>query len=114
MGIGAGFHMVPALGNHAKKHERWLLFISAVKKTYEENDRVRIEAKSSTFTRASTHCFRSRTTSRSIARQHFDAQIVWWDESSDQYGLYDWREVHESIKTYDDVNINRPRCEQSP
>lgn len=132
MGIDAGFDMVPPLGNNSMDHQKWLRFIAAIKETYEHDEQVRIEVNvihfhagehpllpfeghkfrrfSSKISGACRGVYDYLETVSSIARQYFGAQVVWWDESSDQYGFYDWREVHNSIKSYDEVNMNKPNA----
>lgn len=38
-----------------------------------------------------------------MADAHFGCRIKHWNEAADQYGVYDWNEVHASIDSYEQV-----------
>lgn len=38
-----------------------------------------------------------------IAKAHFGSRIHYWNEGVDQFGKYGWKEVNESIRSYEQV-----------
>ncbi|TLS20636.1 uncharacterized protein PpBr36_11065 [Pyricularia pennisetigena] len=124
MGLDAGFDMVPPLENNSMDNQRWLRFITAVKEAYKHDEQVRVEVNVVHFhagehpllpfqghkfrrfsSRISGPCsdvYDYLETVSYLARQYFGAQVVLWDESSGEDGFYDWGEVHNSIKSYDE------------
>jgi hypothetical protein len=43
-----------------------------------------------------------------MAQLSFGSRVQHWSEMYDQYGHYGWKEVHESIKSYEQVSLQFP------
>ena len=122
MGIDAGFDMVPRLTSGAEDQHKWKQFIDLVKLFYEDDDLVVFKANyiefevgehpilpfeghkflrfSSKLTRGADGYISGVTR---LAQQLFGPRIERWHEGSDQFGHYDWAEVHKSIRSYNQV-----------
>lgn len=122
MGVDAGFDMVPRLSNGIVDRHNWDRFINIIKEHYKDDDQVEIEQNYILF-KVGDHPmlpfeghkflrFSSKITGNigsyidsvtSIARVHFGSSVRVWDEGADQSGHYDWHEVHESLRSYEQV-----------
>lgn len=128
MGADAGFDMVPRLSKDTVDRQSWALFIAAVKERYEGDDKVQIKTHYIEFA-AGEHPllpfqghkflrFSSKITRRiasetrvedyidtvtMLAKMVFGMRVRRWNELSDHYGFYDWGEIHDSIRSYDQV-----------
>ncbi|KAK8135533.1 hypothetical protein PG984_003473 [Apiospora sp. TS-2023a] len=120
MGIDEGFDMVPRLGLGAEDTHNWALFIELVKGLYADDDHVEvkdhyIEFKAGEHPTLPIHGplflrFSSKISGR-IAREtgveeyirnvrrlaagFFGGRIRFWTELAEQFGFYDWRDVHD-------------------
>ncbi|KAF1837749.1 SET domain-containing protein [Decorospora gaudefroyi] len=124
MGIDAGFDMVPRLSKSALDRFNWDSFIRRVKEEYKDDDRVEIKPnyiefnvgehpllpfEGHKFLRFSSKISGSLcgdaqeyvSTVSLIAEVSFGSRALCWSEIYDQYGHYGWKEVHESIRTYE-------------
>ena len=130
MGIDAGFDMVPRLSKGAVDRHNWQSFIKIIKERYQNDDRVEVKPNYIVF-KAGEHPllpfeghkflrFSSKTsghhakgvedyidTVTRVAQVNFGSRVRYWDEALDQRGFYDWREVHDSFKSYEQVCILR-------
>jgi hypothetical protein len=126
MGIDAGFDMDPPLSKGVVDRHNWDNFIDFIKKHYKDDIQVEIKPNYINF-KAGEHPklpfeghkflrFSSKVsgstakgveryidTVTSVAQVHFGSRVKYWNESADQHGLYDWRKVHESIRSYEQV-----------
>jgi hypothetical protein len=128
MGADAGFDMVPRLSKDTVDSRNWAAFIAVVKEQYEGDDKVQIKPHYIEFA-AGEHPllpfeghkflrFSSKITGRiadetgvedyldtvtRVARLVFGTRVRRWNELSDSYGFYGWREIHDSIRSYDQV-----------
>ncbi|KAJ4246818.1 hypothetical protein NW762_013370 [Fusarium torreyae] len=123
MGIDAGFDMVPRLTSGVEDRQKWKGFIDCVRHVFGDDPQVKSNANyiefevgehpilpleghkflrfSSKLTRGADE-YISKVTR--LAHQHFRPRIVQWHEGSDQFGHYDWAEVHKSIDSYDQAD----------
>ena len=126
MGIDTGFDMVPRLSQGAVDRQNWQSFIKTIKERYQDDDRV--EAKPNyivfkvgehpllpfeghKFLRFSSKISGSHAeeaeeyidTVTRVAKAKFGSRVRCWDESLDQCGFYNWQEVHDSFKSYEQV-----------
>jgi hypothetical protein len=133
MGIDAGFDMVPPLSRSDVDKTKWAQFIEVIKDRYENDKQIdfrpnyilfkvgehptlpfeghkflrfssKVSGSNAMSTRADDYI---RTVTR-LARAHFGSRVQHWHEASDSYGTYGWKEVQESIGSYEKV-----RCSQS-
>ena len=126
MGVDAGFDMVPRLSNGAVNRQNWQSFIKSIKEHYQNDDLVEVKPRYIVF-RAGEHPrlpfeghkflrFSSKTsgslakgveeyidTVTRVAKAHFGSRIRYWNEAFDQSGFYNWHDVHESFKSYEQV-----------
>ncbi|KAF4448691.1 SET domain-containing protein 5 [Fusarium austroafricanum] len=120
MGVDVGFDMVPRLTSGVEDRHKWKQFIDHVKVFYEDDNLVVSKANyiefevgehpilpfeghkflrfSSKLTRGAGEYISEVT---HLAHQHFGPRIERWHEGSDQFGHYDWMDVHKSIRSYD-------------
>lgn len=126
MGIDAGFDMVPRLSKGAVDKQNWQSFIKRVKERYQNDDLVEIKPnylqfkageyfllpfEGHKFLRFSSKISGSQAqgvveyidTVTLLAKLSFGSRVRRWDEASDIWGFYSWPEVHESIKSYEQV-----------
>ena len=128
MGIDAGFDMVPRLSKGIVDRQNWDRLIGFIKEHYKDDDQVEIKpnyiefkagehprlpfeghkflrfsSKVSGGTAAATGVASYINTVTRIARLIFGSRIQYWHEGADQFGIYDWHEVHESIRSYEQV-----------
>ncbi|KAH7398528.1 hypothetical protein BKA66DRAFT_592555 [Pyrenochaeta sp. MPI-SDFR-AT-0127] len=129
MGIDAGFDMVPRLSKGIVDRHNWDRFISFIKNHYENDDQVeakpnyilfkageypKLPFEGHKFLRFSSNVSGSnaRTTNvesyvdtvTRIAQVHFGSRARYWNDSFDQYGEYNWNEVSESIRSYEQAD----------
>ena len=129
MGIDAGFDMVPRLTKGAVDLHNWEQVINLIKSHYKDDVRVevkpncilfkvgehpslpfeghkllRFSAKVSGSIAAATGVEAYIKTVTRIVKAHFGSRVQYWNEGFDQYGHYDWDEVHESIRSYEQVS----------
>jgi hypothetical protein len=128
MGIDAGFDMVPRLTKCAVDVHYWEQFIKSVQSHYKDDLRVE-EKQNYILFKAGEHPslpfeghkllrFSSKVsgsiaancgvevyidTVTRIAQVHFGPRVQYWHEGFDGYGHYDWDEVNESIRSYEQV-----------
>lgn len=128
MGIDAGFDMVPRLSRGVVDRQNWNRFIDIVKEHYKNDTQVEFKPnyivfKAGEHPRLPLEChkflrFSSKIPGRiaattkaesyidtvtRIARVNFGSRVQYWNEGVDQRRHYDWHEVHESIKSYEQV-----------
>lgn len=128
MYFDAGFDMVPQLSRTEADHKAWDLFINEVKDKYKTDERMEIKSNYLSFKAgevtilpfegfkfmrfSSKFTGRSRTTKgvfdivltvTAIARSIFGPRVHRWCEPVDDFGHYDWNEVNDSIKSYEQV-----------
>jgi hypothetical protein len=126
MGIDAGFDMVPRLSKGTADTQLWARFINAVKEHYKDDAQVEVTPNYILF-KVGEHPnlpfeghkflrFSSKVSGQSrawsyidtvtgVAKANFGSRVQYWNEALDQSGRYNWREVHESIRSYDQVCI---------
>ncbi|ORY10231.1 hypothetical protein BCR34DRAFT_625347 [Clohesyomyces aquaticus] len=128
MGIDAGFDMVPPLSKNIVDRHNWDQFISSIKSLYRDDPQVDIEPNyilfkageypklpfeghkflrfSSKISGANARVTKVEgyiTVVTRIAKSYFGSRVRYWDECVDQYGIYDWSKVWESIRSYEQV-----------
>jgi hypothetical protein len=132
MGIDAGFDMVPRLSKGVVDRHNWESFIRRVKERYKDDELV--EAKPNylefnigehpllpfeghKFLRFSSKLLGSHTngvmkyieTVTMLAQLSFGSRARYWSEATDQWGFYNWNDVNDSFKSYEQVC-----CQRSP
>ncbi|KAJ2990352.1 hypothetical protein NUW58_g2994 [Xylaria curta] len=125
MGVDEGFDMVPRLSRGSEDMREWGRFIDIVRKYYQDDAQVKVydgyiefdagEHPMLPFDGHKFLRFSSKITGRSdkphhvcdyiksvraIARSIFGSRVRPWTEAADQFGFYDWRDVHDSIKSF--------------
>ncbi|KAF2804535.1 SET domain-containing protein [Mytilinidion resinicola] len=128
MGIDAGFDMVPRLSKGVVDRHNWDRFINFIKEHYKDDAQIEIKpnyiifkagehpilpfeghkflrfsSKVSGPTAAATRVESYIDTVTRIAKVHFGSRVQYWNEGFDHFGNYDWNEVHESIRSYEQV-----------
>lgn len=128
MGIDAGFDMVPCLSRGVVDKHNWDKFIGFIVNHYKDDAQVEIKpnyilfkagehptlpfeghkflrfsSKVSGSTAKATRAESYIDTVTRIAKCHFGNRIQYWNDGADQYGKYNWEEVHESIRSYEQV-----------
>ncbi len=126
MGIDAGFNMVPCLSKGAVDKQNWQLFIKVIKEYYQNDDLVEIESnylkfkagkhprlpfKGHKFLHFSSKISGSHAkgvekyidTVTRVAQVIFGSQVQYWNEAADKWGFYNWQEVHDSMRSYEQV-----------
>ncbi|KAJ5100775.1 hypothetical protein N7456_007077 [Penicillium angulare] len=126
MGIDAGFDMVPSLFNGVTDRHNWDRFIDIIKEHYKDDAQVeimpnyinfkvgnhtRLPFEGHNFLRFSSKvsgaiAYASEAehyidTVTRVARVHFGSRIQYWNEATDQRGVYDWDQVYQSIRSYE-------------
>ncbi|KAF2415441.1 SET domain-containing protein [Tothia fuscella] len=110
MGIDAGFDMVPRLSTGGVDIHNWGRFIESLKEHYKDDTQVEIKPNYINFKAGEhpqlpfeghkfLHSYIDTVTR--IAQAHFASRIRCWHESFDEFGTYDWNEVNESRKSYE-------------
>jgi hypothetical protein len=69
----------------------------------EGNKLLRFSAKISGSIAATTGVERYIDTVTRIAKDHFGRRVCYWNELYDRYGEYNWDEVNDSFKSYEQV-----------
>jgi hypothetical protein len=128
MGIDAGFDMVPPLSKSLVDKHNWARFISLIKDHYKDDVQVelrpnyilfkagehpllpfeghkflRFSSKVSGSTAMTTGVENYIDTVTRVAKVYFGSRIQYWNDGCDLFGQYDWDEVDESIKSYEQV-----------
>jgi hypothetical protein len=128
MGFDAGFDMVPQLSRTEADHKAWDLFIGMVKERYRDDERMEIKSNYVSFEAGEVPMlplegfkfkrFSSKVsggiatatgvwdiieTVARIAMSIFGSRVRYWCEGADDYGHYNWKEVRDSIKSYEQV-----------
>jgi hypothetical protein len=134
MGIDAGFDMVPRLTKSAEHRFMWQAFIECVREKYEADDQVEITAKyiefkvgehprlpmdghkflrfSSKISGQGGQQAEDYITDVSHIASGFGSRIRRWNEMYDRDGFYDWAEVHDSLRSYEQVS-SLPNVQQT-
>lgn len=133
MGVDAGFDIVPRLSKGIVDRQKWGRFIDFIKEYYKDDSQVEIKPNYIDF-KAGEHpklpfeghkCLRFSSkvlgsiaeetkaeryinTVTRIAQELFGSRIRCWHEGADQFGVYNWTEVHESIRPYEQVDGASP------
>jgi hypothetical protein len=132
MGVDAGFDMVPRLSRGLVDKHIWDEFINRIKDHYKDDAQVemkpnyilfkagehpmlpfeghkllRFSSKVSGSTAAATGVENYIDTVTRIAKVHFGSRVRYWNEAFDRYGEYEWDEVNESFRSYDQVRRAR-------
>jgi hypothetical protein len=125
--IYAGFDMVPRLSKGAVDRQNWASFIKTIKECYKNDDLVEVKPnyiefkagehpllpfESHKFLRFSSKISGSHAkgvekyidTVTRVAKTQFGSRVRYWNEAFKQRGFYNWPEVHESIKAYEQVS----------
>jgi hypothetical protein len=124
MGIDAGFDMVPRLSKGVVDKYNWECFITCIKDLYKDDGQVEIRPnyilfkagehptlpfeghkflRFSSKVSGSTAARTGVDTVTRIAKRHVGSRAQYWNEAFDRYGRYNWNEVHESFKSYEQV-----------
>jgi hypothetical protein len=126
MGVDAGFDMVPRLSKGAVDRQNWQSFIEATKQHYQSDDLVEVKPnyivfnagehpllpfEGHKFLRFSSKISGSHAkgvmkylnTVTQVAKCYFGSRVRAWNEATDELGVYDWQEVHDSFKSYEQV-----------
>jgi hypothetical protein len=133
MGIDAGFDMYPRLSKGVVDRQNWGRFIDFIKEHYKDDTQVEIKpnyinfkagehpklpfeghkflrfsSKVSGSTAADTNVEGYIDTVTRIAQIRFGSRIWCWHEGVDKFGAYDWNEVNESLRSYEQVGGASP------
>ena len=133
MGIDAGFDMYPRLSKGIVDRQNWGRYIDFIKEYYKDDTQVEIKpnyinfkagehpklpfeghkflrfsSKVSGSTAADTNVDSYIGTVTRIAQTFFGSRIWCWHEGADQFGAYNWVEVYESIRSYEQVGGASP------
>lgn len=128
MGMDAGFDMVPRLTKGAVDTRNWEQFLELIKSHYKDDMRVerkqnyilfkagehpslpfeghkllRFSAKVSGSIAADSGVEAYIDTVTRIAQVHFGSRVQYWHEGFGRYGHYDWDEVNDSLRSYEQV-----------
>jgi hypothetical protein len=129
VGADAGFDFVPALSDSEVDRYLWDAFLREVETTYKNDPVLELRDKWLVFARGehprlprqpqAFRRFSAKVTGRlcgnimtylrgvrDIASQHFGERVVWWNELVDEYGHYDWDEVHSAAEAYDPQKVS--------
>ncbi|KAI9715689.1 MAG: hypothetical protein M1812_005841 [Candelaria pacifica] len=124
MGIDAGFDMVPRLSKGVVDRKNWQSFIKIIRNRYTNDDLVEVKPnyivfkagehpllpfKGHKFLRFSSKISGSHAkgveeyidTITRIAKVNFGSRVQYWNEAFDEWGVYDWQEVHNSFESYE-------------
>jgi hypothetical protein len=131
MGIDAGFDMVPRLSAGIVDQQNWQSFIKLIKERYQNDDRVEVKAnyilfKAGEHPRLPFEGHKFLRFSSKISGSHaegvddyictvtqevkriFGSRVRYWNEGIDEWGFYNWQDVHASTKSYEQVSSNSP------
>ncbi|KAF7880667.1 uncharacterized protein EAF02_007513 [Botrytis sinoallii] len=125
MGVDAGFDMYPRLSKGIVDRHNWGRFIELIKEYYKDDTQVEIKpnyiifkagehpqlpfeghkflrfsSKISGSIAADTNVESYIDTVTGFAQTNFGSRVRYWHEGADQSGVYNWTEVHESIRSY--------------
>jgi hypothetical protein len=126
MGIDAGFDMVPRLSKGAVDRQNWQSFIKIIKEHYQNDDIVEVKPnyivfkagehpllpfEGHKFLRFSSKISGSHAkgveeyidTVTRVAKVNFGSRVRYWNEAADERGFYNWQDVHDSFKSYEQV-----------
>jgi hypothetical protein len=126
MGIDAGFDMVPRLSKGAVDRQNWQSFIKIIKEHYQNDDIVEVKPnyivfkagehpllpfEGHKFLRFSSKISGSHAkgveeyidTVTRVAKVNFGSRVRYWNEDADERGFYNWQDVHDSFKSYEQV-----------
>lgn len=126
MDINAGFDMVPRLSKGAVDRQNWQSFIEFIKEHYQSDDLVEVKPnyivfkagehpllpfEGHKFLRFSSKISGSHATGVGkyldtviqVAEVHFGSRVRAWNEAADERGVYNWQEVHDSFRSYEQV-----------
>lgn len=129
MGIDAGFDLVSCVSKGAVDKQNWLSFINVIKERYQDDDLVEIKPnylkfkagehpllpfEGHKFMRFSSKISGSHAkgvekyinTVTRVAKVCFGSRVQYWNEAADEWGFYNWQEVHNSIESYEQVCYN--------
>lgn len=129
MGIDAGFDMVPRLSKGAVDRQNWHSFIKFIKERYRDDDKVEVKPnyiqfkagehpllpfEGHKFLRFSSKISGSHAegveeyieTVALVAKLNFGSRVQYWTEARDQSGFYNWQEVNDSVKSYEQVRCS--------
>lgn len=127
MGVDAGFDMVPRLSKGAVDRQNWHSFIECIKEKYQNDELVEVKPNYIIFKageeprlpleghkllRFSSKISGSHAkgvweyleTVTRIAKVYFGSRVRTWDEGADEWGVYGWREVNASFRSYEQVS----------
>jgi hypothetical protein len=126
MGIDAGFDMVPRLSKGAVDRQNWQSFITCIKELYKDDELVEVKPnylvfkagehpllpfEGHKFMRFSSKISGSHAkgiekyldTVTRVAKVNFGSRVRAWNEAADEWGVYDWQEVNDSFRSYEQV-----------
>jgi len=126
MGIDSGFDMVPRLSKGAVDRMNWQAFIEAMKKHYQNDNLVEVKPnyivfkagehpqlpfEGHKFLRFSSKISGSHAkgvgdyldTVTRVAQVYFGSRIRAWNEACDELGVYNWQDVYDSFRSYEQV-----------
>ncbi|TEY81554.1 hypothetical protein BOTCAL_0033g00350 [Botryotinia calthae] len=92
MGVDTGFDIVPRLSKGIVDRQKWGRFIDFIKDSKVSGSIVE-ETKVGNYINAVTR----------IAQELFSSRIRRWHEGADQFGVCNWTEVHESTRSYEQL-----------
>ncbi|TGO64697.1 hypothetical protein BCON_0006g01000 [Botryotinia convoluta] len=132
MGIDAGFDIYPRLSKGIVDRHNWGRFIDSIKKHYKDDTQIEIKpnyiifkagehpqlpfeghkflrfsSKVSGSIAADTNVESYIDTVTHIAQANFGSRIRYWHEGADQSGVYNWTEVQESIRSYQQLQPDK-------
>ncbi len=128
MDVAAGFDMVPRLARGGVDKHSWDLFIECVKEHYKDDQQVvirpnhiefnagehpklpfeghkflRFSSDISGLTAAATNVESYIDAVTRMAKRSLGSRVLYWNEYFDMDGHYGWDQVHESIRSYNEV-----------
>ncbi|KAF2007394.1 hypothetical protein P154DRAFT_410780, partial [Amniculicola lignicola CBS 123094] len=126
IGIDARFNIDPPLSKGVVDRHNWDKFIDFIKDHYKDNIQVEIKPnyinfkagehpklpfKGHKFLRFSSKVSGSTAMTSGVERYintvarvacvHFGSHVKYWNEAADQYSIYGWKKVNESIRSYE-------------
>lgn len=126
MGIDAGFDMVPPLSKGAVDRQNWQSFIEFIKGSYKNDDLVEVKPNYIVF-KVGEHPmlpfegYKFLRFSSKVSGSHakgadeyidavtraavvrFGSRVRAWHEAANVWGVYDWSEVNDSFRSYEQV-----------
>ena len=125
MDVNAGFDMVPLLTRGVFDRGQWSRFIAAIKEHFKDDENVEHRPNYILFkvgehpklplegqkllrfsSKVSGGCYSSEKyidTVTQLATLYFGSRVRYWNECLDTHGHYNWAEVNESIRNYEQV-----------